>query len=69
MSNVFDDMSESFIKSSKIVAQLAGEELSKKTIIVKPQVAKDATEAEELAKNWKSRERKQLFENLFKELS
>jgi hypothetical protein len=69
MSNVFQDLSEVFKNSCGIIDQMTEGILKNKTVIVQPQIGKDAEEATELATNWKSRERKQLFDNLFKGLS
>jgi len=36
----------------------------KKTVIVHPQLGKDASEAQELASDWQAREEKQLLDNV-----
>jgi len=69
MSNVFEDISESFAKAHRIVGQMVEETQQDKTIIIHPQLGKDEQEAQRLAGDWQYKKKKQLFDNLYKELS
>lgn len=69
MDNFFQEMAESFVNAHRIVGQMAEETQQDKTVIVQPQLGKDKQEAEKIATDWEYRKRKQLFDNLLKELS
>jgi len=69
MLDIFDKMEKRFTQASKDVKQLAGSSGWRSTVIVHPQLSKSNDEAQELDKNWKMREEKQLMDNVKKALS
>lgn len=62
-------MADSFVNAHRIAGQMVEETQQDKTVIVQPQLGKDEQEAEKMATDWEYRKRKQLFDNLLKELS
>jgi len=68
MANIFQNLAESFENAKKIVGQMNETTSQNKTIIVQPQLGKNAEEAQSLSANWKARESKQLLENLTRTL-